>query len=538
MNGNMQGKQLLISDIIKYAAINHAGLEIVGRRIEDSKVVRVTYGEIEERSRKVAQLLKRLGLGAGDCVASIAWNSARHVELYFGVSGSELILHTINPRLHHDQLVYLTDHAEDKVIFVDLNLVPLVESFFSDLKVKPKVVVLTERAFMPESSLDLLCYEELVEAEDGDYEWPSFSEETAAALCYTSGTTGNPKGVLYSHRSTVLHSMGLVSEAVIGLGPTTSVMPVVPMFHVNAWGIPYAAAMTGAKMVCPGAALDGKSVAELMIDEQVTLALGVPTVWLNLLNHLRETGQRLDHLQKVVVGGSAAPRSMIEAFDKEHGTYLMHLWGMTEMSPIGTCGSKLPEVEAMTDDERYDWQTKQGRAAFQVEMKIVDDDNNELPRDGEKYGRLLVRGPWVVERYFKSDESAVDADGWFDTGDVSAISPEGQMRIVDRSKDVIKSGGEWISSIDLENSAVAHSEVVEACVVGIPHPKWDERPLMLVVRTADSQLSKDDLLTFLGDRVAKWWLPDDVVFVDELPHTATGKLHKVPLRATYGEHYL
>ena len=295
--------------------------------------------------------------------------------------------------------------------------------------------------------------------------------------------------------------------------------------------------MTGAKLVCPGAALDGKSIAELMISEKVSLALGVPTVWLNLLNHLREAGQRLDHLEKVVVGGSAAPRSMIEAFDKEHGTYLMHLWGMTEMSPIGTCGSLLPEVEAMTDDERYDWQTKQGRATFQVEMKIVDDDNNELARDGVKFGRLLVRGPWVVERYFKSDQSAVDADGWFDTGDVSAISPEGQMRIVDRSKDVIKSGGEWISSIDLENAAVSHPEVVEACVFGIAHPKWDERPLMLVVRTEGSQLTDKQLLEFLSDQVAKWWLPDDILFVDELPHTATGKLHKVPLREHYAQHY-
>ncbi len=538
MLGNMQDGQLLISGLIEHAEIYHTDTEIVSRTVE-GPIHRYTLKDAANRSRKLANALGKLGLQQGDVVGTLAWNTFRHFELYFGVSGIGCVVNTVNPRLFPEQLIYIINHAENKYLFVDLTFVPLVESISDSLEGIKGIIVLTDKEHMPETELkNVICYEELIADEPTEYDWPVFDENTASSLCYTSGTTGNPKGVLYSHRSTLLHTW-IVSSGNVGKVSSSSViLPVVPMFHVNAWGIPYASAMFGAKLVLPGPMMDGASIFELIDQEKPDLLMGVPTVWLGLLQYLNETNQTLDSVTTALVGGSAAPRAMIQEFEEKHNVFLMHGWGMTEMSPLGTATSRTAEMDNMDIESRYDLQEKQGKAFFGVEMTIADDEGNELPKDGVAFGRLLVKGPTIVERYFKTNESSLDENGWFDTGDVAKIHPEGSMEIVDRSKDVIKSGGEWISSIDLENAAVGHPEVAEACVIGVLHKKWDERPLLLIVKADGKDPSKEDILSFLEDKVAKWWMPDDVIFVSELPHTATGKLLKTDLRDEYKEHLI
>ena len=538
MLGNMQDGQLLISGLIEHAEIYHTDTEIVSRTVE-GPIHRYTLKDAANRSRKLANALGKLGLQQGDVVGTLAWNTFRHFELYFGVSGIGCVVNTVNPRLFPEQLTYIINHAANKYLFVDLTFVPLVESISDSLEGIKGIIVLTDKEHMPETELkNVICYEELIADEPTEYDWPVFDENTASSLCYTSGTTGNPKGVLYSHRSTLLHTW-IVSSGNVGKVSSSSViLPVVPMFHVNAWGIPYASAMFGAKLVLPGPMMDGASIFELIDQEKPDLLMGVPTVWLGLLQYLNETNQTLDSVTTALVGGSAAPRAMIQEFEEKHDVFLMHGWGMTEMSPLGTATSRTAEMDNMDIESRYDLQEKQGKAFFGVEMTIADDEGNELPKDGIAFGRLLVKGPTIVERYFKTNESSLDENGWFDTGDVAKIHPEGSMEIVDRSKDVIKSGGEWISSIDLENAAVGHPEVAEACVIGVLHKKWDERPLLLIVKVDGKDPSKEDILAFLEDKVAKWWMPDDVIFVSELPHTATGKLLKTDLRDEYKEHLI
>ena len=538
MLGNMQDGQLLISGLIEHAEIYHTDTEIVSRTVE-GPIHRYTLKDAANRSRKLANALGKLGLQQGDVVGTLAWNTFRHFELYFGVSGIGCVVNTVNPRLFPEQLTYIINHAANKYLFVDLTFVPLVESISDSLEGIKGIIVLTDKEHMPETELkNVICYEELIADEPTEYDWPVFDENTASSLCYTSGTTGNPKGVLYSHRSTLLHTW-IVSSGNVGKVSSSSViLPVVPMFHVNAWGIPYASAMFGAKLVLPGPMMDGASIFELIDQEKPDLLMGVPTVWLGLLQYLNETNQTLDSVTTALVGGSAAPRAMIQEFEEKHDVFLMHGWGMTEMSPLGTATSRTAEMDNMDIESRYDLQEKQGKAFFGVEMTIADDEGNELPKDGVAFGRLLVKGPTIVERYFKTNESSLDENGWFDTGDVAKIHPEGSMEIVDRSKDVIKSGGEWISSIDLENAAVGHPEVAEACVIGVLHKKWDERHLLLIVKVDGKDPSKEEILAFLEDKVAKWWMPDDVIFVSELPHTATGKLLKRDLRDEYKEHLI
>ena len=535
MLGNMINSQLLISGLIEHAEKYHADTELVSRTVE-GPIHRYTLSDAAKRSRKLANALKKLGIKEGDCVGTLAWNTFRHFELYFGVSGIGSVINTINPRLFPEQMTYIINHAEDKYLFVDLSFVGLVESLMETLKSVKGVIILTDKEHMPETSLENVhCYEELLETESEDFIWPEMDENTASSLCYTSGTTGNPKGVLYSHRSTILHTWIASSGNSMNVSSSSVILPVVPMFHVNAWGIPYAAAMFGAKLVLPGPALDGASLYELIESEKPQLLMGVPTVWLGLLQFLRESNHTLESVEVALVGGSAAPRAMIQEFEEKHNVFLVHGWGMTEMSPLGTTTVKTSNMEGMDLEKRYDLQQKQGKAFYGVEMTIVDEEGKDLPRDGKAFGRLLVRGPAIVEKYFKSKETALDERGWFDTGDVAKISEDGFMEIVDRSKDVIKSGGEWISSIDLENAAVGHPAVAEACVIGVLHKKWDERPILLVVKAEQQETTKEDILDYLKDKVAKFWLPDDVIFVNELPHTATGKLLKTNLREEYKE---
>ena len=538
MLGNMMDNQLLISGVIEHAEKYHSDSEIVSRTVEGS-IHRYTYSDAAKRSRKLANALENLGLKKGDTVGTLAWNTFRHFELYFGVSGIGCVVNTVNPRLFPEQLTYIINHAENRYLFLDLTFVELVESLEETLEGVEGFVILTDEENMPETKLkNAICYEELIKEESEEFNWPDFDENTASSLCYTSGTTGNPKGVLYSHRSTILHTWIVSSGNVAKVSSSSSILPVVPMFHVNAWGIPYAGAMFGAKLVFPGPALDGASIYELIELEKPDLLMGVPTVWLGLLQYLNENNKTLESVDTALVGGSAAPRAMIQEFEEKHNVFLMHGWGMTEMSPLGTATVKTKQMDELDIEARYDLQQKQGKAFFGVQMTIADDDGNELPHDGIAFGRLLVKGPTIVERYYKSENSARDEKGWFDTGDVAKIHPEGHMEIVDRSKDVIKSGGEWISSIDLENAAVGHPGVAEACVIGVLHAKWDERPLLLIVKANNEDPTKEDINSFLEDKVAKWWLPDDIVFVDELPHTATGKLLKTDLRDEYKEFLL
>ena len=539
MRALMQDKPLLISSLIDFAAQYHSDAEIVSRTIE-GPIHRYTYVEAQARSKQLANALRRLGVELGDRVATLAWNGYRHLEIYYGVSGMGAVLHTINPRLFPEQISYIANHAEDKYIFTDLTFVPLLEQVAPSLTTVKGYVVMTDEAHMPETSLpNAMCYETLLAAESGDYDWPQFDEMTASSLCYTSGTTGNPKGVLYAHRSTVLHSFAVCMQDVLGLSSRDTVLPVVPMFHANAWGLAYAAPMCGARLVMPGAAMDGESIYQLVDEEKVTMSAGVPTVWLMLLGYMQEHGKKLPHMDRTVIGGSAAPQSMIETFERDYDVTVIHAWGMTEMSPLGTTGVMKAKFADLPFEERLKYKVKQGRVVYGVELKITDDDGNDLPHDGEAFGHLMVRGPWITNGYFKGEGGDVlDADGWFDTGDVATLDGEGYMQITDRSKDVIKSGGEWISSIDLENLAVGHPDVAEAAVIGIAHPKWDERPLLVIVRNPGSDVTKEAILQFMEGKIAKWWMPDDVTFVDEIPHTATGKIQKISLREQFAGYKL
>jgi len=539
MLGLMQDRPLLISQMIEHAALNHGDTEIVSRSVE-GPIHRYTYKDCAARCRKLANALTKLGAQQGDVIGTLAWNGYRHMELYFGVSSMGAVCHTVNPRLFPEQIVYIINHAEDKYFFTDLTFVPLLEAVADKLPAVKQFVIMTDRANMPDTKLpNVLCYEELLDAESDEYDWPDFDENTASSLCYTSGTTGNPKGVLFSHRSTVLHSYCISMPDSLGLSAMDTMLPVVPMFHANAWGIVYAAAMCGAKLVMPGARMDGEAIYELMETEEVNLSAGVPTVWMMLLGYVKEAGKKFTHMRYTIIGGAAAPRSMIETFKNDYDVEVLHAWGMTETSPLGTsCRPKKKHLKISAED-KINLSLKQGRAVYGVEMKIVDADGKELPWDGEKFGNLLVRGPWIAKEYFKGEGGqAVDENQWFDTGDVSTIDPDGYMQITDRSKDVIKSGGEWISSIDVENEAVGCPGVAEAAVIAVPHPKWDERPLVLAVKDPGSDVTKEQVIEHLAGTLAKWQLPDDVIFVEELPHTATGKLLKNKLRAEYKDYKL
>jgi acyl-CoA synthetase (AMP-forming)/AMP-acid ligase II len=544
MFGLMQQQPLMISAVLTHAARHHGSAEVVSKTVEGD-IHRTTWAELERRARRLVRVLQGLGIKESDRVGTLAWNGYRHVEIYYAAPGMGAICHTINPRLHPDDITYIINHAGDSVLFAETSFLPLLATIAPRIAGSVRdIVMMTDPAHMPALDLPagmrLLCYDTLIDAADEDYEWPVFDEATASSLCYTSGTTGRPKGVLYSHRSTLLHTFSINTADVMGLRAIDRVLPVVPMFHVNAWGIPYATALAGAALVMPGRHLDGPSMHELLNAERVTFTAGVPTVWLGLLQQLRATpGARLETVQRIITGGSACPPLLIEAFNREYGVRVDHAWGMTELSPLGTYNSPKPAHTKLDQAGMERLMLKQGRAAPGIDMKIVNDANQELPWDGVAFGDLKVRGPWVASAYYGDpDGSAVDAEGWFATGDVATIDPEGMMEITDRSKDVIKSGGEWISSITLENIAVSHPDVAEAAVVAARHPRWDERPVLIVVPVQGRTVTPEAVLAIYEGKVAKWWLPDAVVVVDELPHTATGKLQKNALRARFHDYLI
>ena len=541
MLGLMQTQPLLISSIITHAARHHKRAEIVSRLI-DGRMHRTGYPQIEARARRAARALQSLGVARHDRVATLAWNSFRHLELYYAASGMGSVIHTVNPRLSPDDVAFILRDAGSVVLCADLSFVGLVEQIAADIPSVRAVVLLAEREEMPAVALApgqrLLCYEELLAAADEDYEWPVLDENLASSLCYTSGTTGRPKGVLYTHRSTLIHAYALSSADVFGLRAVDRVLPVVPMFHVNGWGLPYCAPLAGASLVMPGRHLDGASVHRLLQEERVTFTAGVPTVWMGLLQHLRATDGRLDHLQRLVTGGSACPPVLAETFEREYGVRVIHAWGMSETSPLGTIFGPLAGFDELPEAEQRRLKLKQGRAVPGLQMRIVDDQRRELPWDGISFGNLEVRGPWVLRRYFNAAEDSACAEGWFATGDVATIDADGYLEITDRTKDVVKSGGEWISSIQLENIAVSHPDVAEAAVVAAKHPRWDERPLLVVVPKPGRTIETADLLSIYAGKVAKWWIPDEVVVVDELPHTATGKLNKLALRQRFRDFVL
>jgi fatty-acyl-CoA synthase len=529
MLGLMQDWPLLCHRIIDHAAKVHGEREVVSRSIE-GPIHRTNYANIRARSLQVAQRLDRDGIKLGDRVATIAWNTWRHLESWYGIMGVGAICHTVNPRLFPDQITWIINHAQDRIVLLDLTFVPLVEKIADQIPSVERYIVLTDREHMPATTLkNAIAYEDWIAEVDGNFKWKSFDENTAAAMCYTSGTTGDPKGVLYSHRSNVMHALMANTGDSLGANAADTMLPVVPLFHANSWGIAFSAPSMGTKLVFPGAKLDGASVYELLDTEKVTHTAGVPTVWLMLLNHMAANKLKLPHLRTVVCGGSAMPRSMIKAF-VDMGATPRHAWGMTEMSPIGTLAALKPPFDQLEGDARLDILQTQGYPPFGVEMKITDDADKELPWDGKTFGRLKVRGPSVSAAYYRVDTNILDDEGFFDTGDVATIDAHGYMRITDRSKDVIKSGGEWISSIDLENLAVGHPKVAEAAVIGVYHPKWDERPLLIVQLKPGQTATREDILHYMDGKIAKWWMPDDVVFVDAIPHTATGKILKTALR--------
>ena len=544
MLGLMQNQPLLISSLLEFADRHHADGEIVSRRVEGD-IHRYTYKDMAARARQVARVLDGMALSAGDRVATLAWNGYRHLELYYGVSGSERVLHTLNPRLHPDQVVWIVNHAEDQVLFFDLSFLPIIQAVHARCPTVRQWVALCDADKLPADTgiPGLQSYEALLVQQPSDYIWPSFDENTASSMCYTSGTTGNPKAALYSHRSSVLHAYAASLPDVMCLSARDAVLPVVPMFHVNAWGLPYAAALTGCKLVFPGGAMDGKSIYELIEAEKVTFAAGVPTVWQMLLGHMKPAGLRFSTLDRTVIGGSACPPAMIKSFQDDYGVRVLHAWGMTEMSPLGTLTSLKNKHLALPADQQMQLLQKQGRAIYGVDMKIVDGDGKDQPWDGKAYGDLLVRGPWVVASYFKGEGGnplVKDAAGkdWFPTGDVATIDTDGYMQITDRSKDVIKSGGEWISSIDIENIAMGHPAIAMAACIGMRHPKWDERPIVAVVKRPGTEVTAEELLQFYEGKIAKWQIPDDVVFVEAIPLGATGKMLKTRLREQLKDYVL
>ena len=534
MLGQMQNHPLLTSMLLEFAERHHGDGEIVSRRVEGD-IHRYTYRDLARRSRQLAATLDKAGLQQGDRVATLAWNGYRHLELYFGVTGSGRVVHTLNPRLHPEQLVWIINHAEDAVLCFDMTFLPLIQAVHAKCPTVKTWVALCEADKLPADSgiPHLVSYEAWIGASSDQYVWPKFDENSAAGLCYTSGTTGNPKGALYSHRSTVLHAYGGALPDALNLSARDSMMPVVPMFHVNAWGLPYVAALTGCKVVFPGPAMDGKSIYELMEAEGVSMAAGVPTIWQMLLGHVQGNKLKFSTLNRTVIGGSACPPAMIDTFREEFGVDVLHAWGMTETSPLGSVSTLKNKHLKQPREQQLAIRVKQGRAICGVDMRIVGDDGNEQPWDGKTFGDLQVRGPWIIESYFKGESPLVtDEHGhrWFPTGDVATIDADGYMQITDRSKDVIKSGGEWISSIDIENIAMAHPAIAMAACIGMPHPKWDERPIVAVVRKPGAEVTREELLSFYEGKTAKWQIPDDVVFVDAIPLGATGKMLKTRLR--------
>ncbi len=539
MLGRMQEWPLLMHKIIDFAAVQHPAREVASRTVE-GPMHRTSYREVRDRALKVAKRLERDGIRLGDRVATLAWNGYRHLEAWYGIAGLGAVYHTVNPRLFPEQIAWIVNDAEDRIVLTDLTFVPLLEAIADKLPTVERFVVLTDAAHMPATKLrNAISYEDWIGAVDSDFAWKEFDERTAAGLCYTSGTTGNPKGVLYSHRSNTLHSMMATGPETLTLDANDSVLPVVPMFHANSWGLALACPIRGARMVMPGPRLDGASIYDILETEKVTMTAAVPTVWLGLLHYLRKESKRLSTLKLVVIGGSACPPDMIRAFQDDYGVEVRHAWGMTEMSPLGTVGSFKPIQTSLSHEEKLALQAKQGWAPFGVEMRIVDDQNRELPWDGKRFGRLKVKGFAVAETYFKDEGGKIlDENGFFDTGDVATIDPNGIMQITDRAKDVIKSGGEWISTIDIENLAVGHPDVAEAAVIGVAHPKWDERPLLVVVPKEGHSPKAEEVLAYLRPRIAKWWMPDDMQVVKEIPHTATGKINKLKLRETFKGHKL
>ena len=539
MFGKMQDVPLLVNSILDHALVNHGEREIVSRLVEGN-IHRETYADMHLRARKLSQALQKLGMGQGDVIATLAWNTHRHFEAWYGITGIGAVYHTLNPRLFPDQLTYIINHAQDRLILTDLTFLPILEGLADDIPNVKGIIVLTDAAHMPETSLkNVHCYEDLLDGQNGDFNWVQVDERAPCGMCYTSGTTGNPKGVCYTHRSNVLHTLVANSADVMGISSTDSVLPVVPMFHANAWGLAFTAPAAGAKVVNPGPNMDGESIYQLLSEEAVTFTAAVPTVWLMLLQHLEANNLKLPHLNSVAIGGSAVPRVMLEKFERDYGVSVMHAWGMTETSPLGSIAAFKSGMEEMNFDEQMNIKVKQGRVPYLVEMKITDDAGKELPRDGKAFGHLKVRGPFIVGEYIKGDGGDIlDEEGFFDTGDVATIDPLGFMQITDRSKDVIKSGGEWISSIEIENIAVGHEKIQEAAVIGIAHPKWDERPLLVIVKNEGADISKEEVLGFLEGKIAKWWMPDDVAFVDEIPHTATGKIQKLTLREQFADYTL
>ncbi len=544
MFGLMQKQSLLISHLIEFAERHHGDGEVVSRRVEGD-IHRYTWSDVARRSRQVANTLDAAKLAFSDRVATLAWNGYRHLELYFGVSGSGRVLHTINPRLHPDQIAWIANHAEDQVLCFDMTFLPIIQAIHSKCNSIRHWVAMCDVDKLPTDPgiPNLVSYEAWIGNQSTQYQWPSFDENSASSMCYTSGTTGNPKAALYSHRSTILHAYAAALPDVMGISARDAILPVVPMFHVNAWGIPYSAALTGAKLVFPGSGMDGKSIYELIEGEGVTYAAGVPTVWQMLLTHMKSNGLKFSTLNRTVIGGSACPPAMIQTFMDDYGVEVLHAWGMTEISPLGTLCTLKNKHLKLSEPEQMKIRLKQGRAIFGVDMKIVDDAGNDLPHDGKAFGDLLVKGPWVVAEYFKGEGGSPlvkDTHGieWFPTGDVATIDSDGYMQITDRSKDVIKSGGEWISSIDIENIAVAHPGVLMAACIGVKHPKWDERPIVAVVKKPDAQVSREELLAFYEGKTAKWQIPDDVVFVDSIPIGATGKMLKTKLREQLKDYVL
>jgi fatty-acyl-CoA synthase len=533
MLGLMQDYPLLAHTILDHAAVNHGERELVIRGVE-GPIRRTTLADVHRRSLRVARALEREGVKLGDRIATMAWNTERHLEAWYGTMGLGAVYHTLNPRLFAEQIVYIVNHAEDDIMFVDLTFLPLVEALQDKLPTVRKYIVLTDAEHMPETKLaNAVAYEDWIADVDEDFEWKRFDENTAAGLCYTSGTTGNPKGVMYSHRSNILHGLMVNQPDVCGLRSEDTILAIVPMFHANAWALAYSVPMAGAKMVMPGAGMDGESVYQLLDEEKVTITAAVPTVWLGLLQYLEATGKKLPYLDRVLVGGAACPPMMIRKFELDYGVELIHGWGMTEMSPVGTTGKMKHATAGWDREDQLKLKEKQGRAPYLVEIKVVDDAGKKLPRDGQTSGHLLVKGPCVSSGYYRLDEQSLTDDGWFDTGDIANIDPLGYMQITDRDKDVIKSGGEWISSIEIENVAVGCEGVAEAAVIGLPHPKWTERPLLVVLRSPGSEVSAEEVLDYLDGKIAKWWMPNDVVFVDEIPHTATGKIQKMELREQF-----